>query len=82
MNKPWWSEKWGKEAICGITLTRLRPGKNKQGVEYVSKLECGHRFYTSALINWIATFSEKPTCPTCRNRIDKLRYANYNLYFN
>jgi len=27
--KPWWSDKWGSDALCGITQSRLRPGNNK-----------------------------------------------------
>lgn len=69
--KPWWSKKWGKEELCGITLTRLRPGKNSNGIPYVVTLKCGHSFYTSALIKWIEN-SVNNSCPTCRTVIQYL----------
>jgi hypothetical protein len=61
--KPWWNKKWGKDKICGITLTRLRPGLDKDGIPYSIYLQCGHGFYTQALLNWSET---KETCPMCR----------------
>ena len=34
MTKPFWNTKFGKHSICPITHTRLRPGKNQQGISY------------------------------------------------
>lgn len=53
MSKPWWDNKYGKNAICGITKTRLRPGKDKNGKSYIVKLPCEHYFYRKSLIEWI-----------------------------
>jgi hypothetical protein len=61
--KPWWEKKWGKDKICGITLTRLRPGSDKFGIPYSIYLPCGHGFYTQALLEWVIN---KETCPMCR----------------
>ena len=44
MTKTYWNKKWGKEHICGISFSRLRPGKNTKGVYYTTTLKCGHRF--------------------------------------
>ena len=67
MEKSWWNKKWGKEHICGITRTRLRPGKNKNGKPYVTCLKCTHSFYTKALEKWVIMCPESPpTCPCCR----------------
>lgn len=65
--KPFWDKKWGKDSICGITLTRLRPGKDSEGRNHVYTISnCGHMFYRKALIEWIANDNE--TCPTCRGK--------------
>jgi hypothetical protein len=66
--KPYWSKKWGKDKICGITHSRLRPGKNKRGISYTIKLNCNHSFYRSVLLEWVKSFINKgdPTCPLCR----------------
>lgn len=62
--EPWWKSKWGKENICAISYTRLRPGKN------ISRLECKHSFYTKALVQWInSTTDIYPKCPICRTVI-------------
>lgn len=82
MSEPWWSKKWGKNAICGITMTRLRPGKDKHGIDYVTTLECKHRFYTNALFKWINLNFQHPTCPMCRKDICKIKYGNYYIHFN
>ena len=69
--KPWWSYKWGSNALCGITHTRLRPGREKNGVPNIITLECSHRFYTSALLHWaLSCPTENPTCPLCRHFFD------------
>ena len=70
-NKCFWKEKWGKEHICPITYSRLRPGKYKNGLSYVIKLDCGHRFWRKALIEWMLK-SKNFSCPVCRKKIDKL----------
>jgi len=64
----WWDKRYGKNAICGITHSRLRPGKDSNGVAYVIKLPCQHAFYRSVLIKWIETSSSysAPKCPMCR----------------
>lgn len=62
-----WNKKWGKNNnICGITLSRLRPGKNKNNVPYVITLSCSHRFYRKALYHW---YNHNKTCPICRKPI-------------
>ena len=63
---PGWNKKWGKDKICPITQTRLRPGCDKNGNKYVIEISCGHRFYKKALINWLE-YSYK--CPICRKDI-------------
>jgi hypothetical protein len=67
----WWNEKYGKNSICGITQCRIRPGKNKNGLDRCLKLECGHMFYRTALLKWSEKFiflNEFPTCPICRKK--------------
>ena len=58
--KPWWDKKWGKDKICSITQTRLRPYNN------TTKLSCGHIFITQAINIW---FEKKDSCPICRKNI-------------
>ena len=66
---PFWKKKWF-EKICGITKTRLRPGKNKNGLPYSIFLSCSHCFYRSVLLEWIKNCPhEIPTCPICRQNI-------------
>jgi hypothetical protein len=63
----WWNNKYGKEAICGITHTRLRQGKNVNNLSYVVNLNCNHSFYRTALYEWSIKFPDSlPTCPICR----------------
>ena len=64
--KPWWNSKWGKDKICGITHSRLRPGCNKFGLSYAVTLKCGHSFYRKPLVMWIGKCGNVPTCPICR----------------
>ena len=79
MKKSWWRKKWGSEHFCGITRSRLRPGKNKNGVPYVTRLKCNHAFYTKALDEWISKCpTETVTCPCCRKVID-INNKNYSL---
>lgn len=75
----WWNKKWNKSNICGITHTRLRPGKNKNGLPYTITLQCGHGFYINALLEWMKKCpNDIITCPLCRkiinlqNIIDKI----------
>jgi len=66
-----WSKKWGRNKNCGITQSRLRPGKNKYGLSYTLKLPCDHYFYRSAIFKWMFTvFPMNPTCPLCRKQFD------------
>jgi hypothetical protein len=66
-----WNKKWGKESLCCITLSRLRPGYYKNSYKKCTFLKCGHGFYTRALIEWIKNDSNKiPKCPMCRQEID------------
>ena len=44
-NKCFWKEKWGKEHICPITYSRLRPGKYKKWFIICNKI----RLWTSIL---------------------------------
>jgi len=65
---PWWSNKWGKDKICGISHTRLRQGKNANGVYHTTELKCGHRFNTNSLLEWMKVYNNqtRTTCPMCR----------------
>jgi len=65
---PFWNKKWGKDAVCAITHVRLRPGKNRFGVPYTITLPCKHRYYRSALVQWVKS-SPQQTCPMCRKKI-------------
>ena len=73
MGKPFWDKKWGRNAICPISQSRLRPGKNIYGVSYTIRLPCKHRFYRSALVKWVSTMSSRQngiaSCPLCRKNI-------------
>jgi hypothetical protein len=71
MTKPFWDKKWGRDQRCAITYSRLRPGKDKDGVSYCIELECGHRFYRKALFRWI--IDSHYTCPVCRKHITMLK---------
>lgn len=68
--KPWWNKKWGKDKICSISYTRLRPGKDKNGIPYTTILECRHRFQTKSLFLWYKNnmkINKKIiSCPLCR----------------
>ena len=67
--KPFWKQKWGKNKICNITHTRIRPGKNKQGQPHTVYLECKHGFYRKALAEWVKNCTKLvPTCPVCRKQ--------------
>lgn len=70
----WWNKKYGRNSICGITHSRLRPGKNKHGESHSVYLDCKHGFYRSVLKLWVLT---KPgaysTCPICRRKFDSLK---------
>ena len=72
----WWNKKWGKDKICGITLTRLRPGKDHKGVSKCVYLKCGHGFYRKCLQKWIITkFNSgdgEVNCPMCRKNFNVL----------
>jgi hypothetical protein len=67
----WWNKKWGKDNLCALTQSRLRPGKNKIGISHCIKIECGHMFYTKPLIVWLENNS---TCPVCRFQISHLKF--------
>lgn len=75
----WWSKKWGNDKICSITHSRLRPGRDKHGIPYVYTTECGHTFYTQALLNWAKYCVGKATCPYCRSSIDPLQIFIQNI---
>lgn len=67
---PFWGKKWNGK-LCGITKTRLRPGRNKNGFSYSIFLTCSHGFYRSVLVEWIKNCPrETPTCPICRQDIN------------
>jgi hypothetical protein len=67
-----WKKKWHNK-VCGITQSRLRPGKNKYGLSYSIFLDCNHGFYRSALTEWIRKCpSENPTCPICRSEFESI----------
>ena len=72
---PYWNKKWGRDQICSITYSRLRPGTSEDGLPYTITLPCGHRYYRKALISWICNKvadQAEPTCPQCRAIIIKL----------
>ena len=60
----WWDKKYGKDKLCGVTYTRLRSGKNKNGQSYSIYLPCKHGFTRYALLSWLNM--GKNTCPLCR----------------
>ncbi len=66
MTKPFWDKKFGKDAICPITLKRLRPGKNTKGIPYIITSSCKHTFYRAAFNTWL-TYNN--TCPVCRTKL-------------
>ena len=72
------NKKFGKDIYCGITYTRLRSGKFKNGVKKTIFLNCGHGFCTNALKKWFITSSKNNflQCPLCRTL-----YFPGNLYF-
>lgn len=72
-----WMNKWGKDSVCAISLTRLRPGKDKYGRSYVTQLPCKHRFYRKAIIDWIS--SGKQTCPICRYKVNLYYFWKINI---
>jgi hypothetical protein len=63
MKQPFWA-KYGKSEICGISHSRLRPGKDKDGNLYVIFLPCGHGFYRQPLQIWM---QRSEICPICRH---------------
>lgn len=68
----WWSKRWGKDKLCGITHTRLRQGTDCCGLSYVVYLKCGHGFYRTPICNWVYNCRKnykEPTCPICRKKI-------------
>lgn len=68
----WWNDKYGKDSLCGISRSRLRPGIDKNGYPISVKLPCGHCFYRKAIVEWAKRFTNNieyksyPTCPLCR----------------
>lgn len=68
----WWDKKWGKNKVCGITFSRLRPGKSNDGYSYVIYLKCNHGFYRKPLGEWvikcIREYEKEPSCPICRKK--------------
>jgi hypothetical protein len=74
MTSSWWKTKYGKNSLCGITRSRLRAGKNKNGLSHVVFLNCKHGFYRNALSAWVLTKPHQdPTCPLCRKEFDPLK---------
>lgn len=66
MAPSFWKTKWN-DKVCGITHSRLRPGKNKHGESYSVFLTCKHGFYRSVILEWIKNcYPNNPTCPVCR----------------
>jgi hypothetical protein len=75
--KPWWNKKWGSDAICGITQTRLRPGFDKNNISRTTRLSCSHRFYTLEILEWAQKCPGKlPTCPLCRQEFTVEDFLN------
>jgi hypothetical protein len=65
MGTCYWDKKYGKKSTCPITHSRLRPGKNKDGISYIITIDCNHTFYRKALIEW---YKVNKTCPVCRTK--------------
>ena len=63
-----WNKSWGRDKICPISLTRIRPGKNKHGISYTISLKCGHIFWRKSLLKWYSS-RDSSTCPVCRKSI-------------
>ena len=75
--KPWWSKKWGSDAVCGITHARLRPGFDKNNISRTTTLKCSHRFYTLVILEWARKCPGKlPTCPICRQEFTVEDFLN------
>lgn len=71
----WWNSKYGKNKVCGITFSRLRPGKSRDGMKYCLFLPCNHGFFRSAIAEWVHKFCLEgriPTCPMCRQEFDPM----------
>ena len=71
----WWYKKYGKDSICAITKTRLRPGRDRYGLTYALFLPCKHGFSRTALVNWVFSivengYDDTVTCPLCRRQFD------------
>ncbi len=66
MKGPFW-KKYGKDQLCGISQSRLRAGRNKDGKPYVVFLKCKHGFYRKPLSIWVREYNN--TCPICREII-------------
>lgn len=65
---PFWYKKWSGQ-LCGITHSRLRPGKNKNGNPYCVFLDCKHGFYRSVITKWAnSCLQSTPRCPVCRRK--------------
>lgn len=75
MPKYFWNKKFGKDKICGITQSKIRSGKDKNGNPYCVILKCNHSFYRKPLIEWLI---KNPTCPMCRTEI----FTIFNLHNN
>ena len=73
MPKDFWKKKWGPDARCPITHTRLRPGNNSHGIPYTIRLPCQHRFVRSALLEWAKLHAN---CPMCRQRVGLVDLAS------
>ena len=70
----WWNKKWGKDNICPISQSRLRPGTNKDGLSYVIQIkECKHLFYRNALLEWYKNCPRISSCPVCRTNFDPIQ---------
>lgn len=61
------------QTTCVICLEDLdkpnEPGnKTESNEEFIAKLDCGHRFHSKCISEWMA---QQNKCPTCRENIDK-----------
>jgi hypothetical protein len=69
MSKLFWDKKYGKDKFCPITQSRLRSGKNSDGVPYTITTKCNHTFYRKALISWLENPISQYLCPLCRTKL-------------
>ncbi len=64
------SKKYNKQDICSICLENIQKNDKSQYTE------CGHRFHTHCLYDWLMLNN---TCPICRHEITD-KYKKWFLF--